>query len=123
VYISRTEGTLALPVDIVKVLKTQDENYIRTMRIAGLKVCMNCYQKIFIFHITLPSQKIDKIKSQLTALADLVKPCSFNMDNDDDSAVEDNLDEDELQILRDAGVISFHGSKGFGGKAQTYSVC
>jgi hypothetical protein len=25
-------------VDIVKVLKTQDENYIRTMRRAGIKV-------------------------------------------------------------------------------------
>lgn len=32
---------MALPVDIVKVLKTQDENYVRTMRTAGLKVCIN----------------------------------------------------------------------------------
>lgn len=31
-------GNEALPVDIVKVLKTQDENYLRTMRAAGLKV-------------------------------------------------------------------------------------
>ena len=31
-------GNQALPVDIVKVLKTQDENYLRTMRAAGLKV-------------------------------------------------------------------------------------
>lgn len=31
-------GNVALPVDIVKVLKTQDENYVRTMRAAGLKV-------------------------------------------------------------------------------------
>ena len=31
-------GNVALPVDIVKVLKSQDENYIRTMRTAGLKV-------------------------------------------------------------------------------------
>lgn len=27
-----------MPVDLVKILKTQDENYIRTMRTAGLKV-------------------------------------------------------------------------------------
>lgn len=32
-------GNQALPTDIVKVLKTQDENYLRTMRAAGLKVC------------------------------------------------------------------------------------
>lgn len=31
-------GNQALPTDIVKVLKSQDENYIRTMRTAGLKV-------------------------------------------------------------------------------------
>ena len=29
---------MALPTDIVKVLKTQDENYVRTMRASGLKV-------------------------------------------------------------------------------------
>jgi hypothetical protein len=27
-----------MPVDMVKVLKTQDENYVRTMRRAGRKV-------------------------------------------------------------------------------------
>lgn len=31
-------GNVPLPIDIVKVLKSQDENYIRTMRTAGLKV-------------------------------------------------------------------------------------
>jgi U3 small nucleolar RNA-associated protein 11 len=31
-------GNVALPTDIVKVLKTQDENYIRTMRASGIKV-------------------------------------------------------------------------------------
>ncbi|KAF7290489.1 hypothetical protein MKEN_01495900 [Mycena kentingensis (nom. inval.)] len=42
-------GNVALPQDIVKVLKSQDENYVRTMRSAGLK-------------------KIDKLKAQLTAI-------------------------------------------------------
>ena len=32
-------GNVSLPIDMVKVLKTQDENYIRTMRLSGLKVC------------------------------------------------------------------------------------
>jgi U3 small nucleolar RNA-associated protein 11 len=36
----KDRGNVALPVDIVKVLKTQDENYIRTMRSSGLKVSM-----------------------------------------------------------------------------------
>lgn len=27
-----------MPEDLVKILKTQDENYVRTMRAAGLKV-------------------------------------------------------------------------------------
>jgi hypothetical protein len=31
-------GNVSLPVDMVKILKTQDENYVRTMRVAGLKV-------------------------------------------------------------------------------------
>jgi U3 small nucleolar RNA-associated protein 11 len=35
-------------MDIVKVLKTQDENYIRTMRTAGLKVCIDHRQTIDI---------------------------------------------------------------------------
>jgi len=46
-------GNVAMPVDIVKVLKTQDENYVRTMRSANTK-------------------KIDQIKSQLSTMADLV---------------------------------------------------
>lgn len=36
----KSRGNVALPTDIVKVLKTQDENYVRTMRSSGLKVCL-----------------------------------------------------------------------------------
>lgn len=36
-------GNASLPVDMVKILKTQDENYVRTMRAAGLKVRFVCY--------------------------------------------------------------------------------
>jgi len=74
----KDRGNAALPTDIVKVLKTQDENYIRTMRAAGLK-------------------KIDKLKCQLTSLADLMKP---------DDNVDDDLDDKDLQVLSDAGIIS-----------------
>ena len=35
-------GNASLPVDMVKILKTQDENYVRTMRAAGLKVRFVC---------------------------------------------------------------------------------
>ena len=34
----QSRGNVSLPVDMVKILKTQDENYVRTMRAAGLKV-------------------------------------------------------------------------------------
>jgi hypothetical protein len=34
----QNRGNVNLPVDMVKILKTQDENYVRTMRAAGLKV-------------------------------------------------------------------------------------
>jgi len=47
-------GNVAMPVDMVKVLKTQDENYIRTMRNSNAK-------------------KIDRIRAQLCTMADLVR--------------------------------------------------
>ncbi|KAF7347642.1 hypothetical protein MVEN_01521200 [Mycena venus] len=80
-------GNVALPQDIVKVLKTQDENYVRTMRTAGLK-------------------KIDKIKAQLTALADLMKPGA--LENDEDI---EELEPDEIETLQEAGIISKHKGK------------
>ncbi|KAJ6575347.1 small-subunit processome [Mycena capillaripes] len=81
-------GNVALPQDIVKVLKTQDENYVRTMRTAGLK-------------------KIDKIKGQLTAMADLMTPGA--LENDEDT---EELDADEIEILQNAGIISKRKGKG-----------
>ncbi|TFK94416.1 small-subunit processome [Polyporus arcularius HHB13444] len=73
-------GNEALPVDIVKVLKTQDENYLRTMRAAGLK-------------------KIDKLKNQLTQLANLLSAPSA------DHSGAGELDDHELEVLREAGVL------------------
>ncbi|KAI0375131.1 small-subunit processome [Pilatotrama ljubarskyi] len=77
----KDRGNQALPTDIVKVLKTQDENYLRTMRALGLK-------------------KIDRLKDQLTQLADLLKPAVLNGEEGDEE-----LDEQELEVLREAGVI------------------
>ncbi|KAF8274105.1 small-subunit processome [Lactarius quietus] len=79
-------GNASLPVDMVKLLKTQDENYVRTMRAAGLK-------------------KIEKLKDQLGTLADLFVPGDrdkVHVSDDDDAG----LDEDELEILKDAGIIA-----------------
>ncbi|KAF7436576.1 hypothetical protein PC9H_003409 [Pleurotus ostreatus] len=84
----KERGNVALPTDMVKVLKTQDENYVRTARAAGLK-------------------KIDKIKGQLTAMVDLLKPSP----NQDDTAADDELDAVELDTLRDAGLIQPSTSK------------
>ncbi|KAG5644601.1 hypothetical protein DXG03_008079 [Asterophora parasitica] len=89
-------GNTALPTDVVKVLKTQDENYVRTMRTAGLK-------------------KIDKIKSQLTAMADLLKPSALE-------ETEDDLDEEEVQILTDAGIISEGSSRRSGRRNPKHIV-
>lgn len=79
-------GNASLPVDMVKILKTQDENYVRTMRAAGLK-------------------KIEKLKDRLKELADLFAPShtgDVHQAEDDDAS----LDEEELEILREAGVIT-----------------
>ncbi|KAJ7070820.1 u3 small nucleolar RNA-associated protein 11 [Mycena amicta] len=81
-------GNVALPVDIVKVLKSQDENYVRTMRTAGLK-------------------KIDKIKAQLTAMADLLRPASL-----EDGAEVEELEPEELETLQNAGIIPRPKGKG-----------
>jgi len=75
-------GNQSLPTDFVKVLKSQDENYIRTTRLAGLK-------------------KIDRIKANLSTIADLLG--SNSLDGIDEG--ECVLEEDELEILRNAGII------------------
>lgn len=98
-------GNASLPVDIVKVLKTQDENYLRTMRTAGLKVFLcNNQSRATLTYAAL--QKIDKLKNQLSELADL-----FKFGENEDAEGEDELGENELQILREAGVIATPSTK------------
>jgi len=57
----KIRGNVALPVDIVKVLKHQDENYIRTMRTAGSRLGMNKYQNYLHPHNRY-TRKLTKIK-------------------------------------------------------------
>ncbi|CAE6453856.1 unnamed protein product [Rhizoctonia solani] len=86
-------GEGALPEDMVKVLKTQDEGYLRTVRKKGLK-------------------RIDSIKAQLTAMVDLV-PISEDIDD---------LDDDVVDTLRSAGVlppVNSYSRKGKGKVAQS----
>jgi U3 small nucleolar RNA-associated protein 11 len=94
----KDRGNKSLPTDIVKVLKTQDENYVRTMRTSNQKVCF-----LLLDHTHLCSrpysQKIVRLKAHLTALADLVKPLT------EDEAYE-QLNETELKTLSEAGIIS-----------------
>ncbi|KAL1708342.1 small-subunit processome [Schizophyllum commune] len=90
----KDRGNTSLPVDFVKVLKTQDENYVRTMRASNLK-------------------KIDKLKARLMSQADLLKP---------GMEVEDDLDENELEVLRSAEILPRPTGKGKGkGKARAKS--
>ncbi|KAG2057046.1 small-subunit processome [Suillus hirtellus] len=78
----KDRGNISMPMDMVKLLKTQDEGYVRTMRANGIK-------------------KIERIKSQLTALANLIAPQDDNIEDDG----EDALDETDLETLREAGII------------------
>lgn len=103
----KDRGNVALPTDMVKVLKTQDENYVRTMRASGLKVCIFIDMELALMLL----QKIDKIKAQLTALADLMKPGALG---DESNEYEDELDPEDLETLKNAGIISGKSRKGKG---------
>ena len=46
----QSRGNVALPTDTVKLLKTQDENYVRTMRSSGLKVRLHFISIGFCCH-------------------------------------------------------------------------
>ena len=97
-------GNVALPADMVKVLKSQDEAYIRTMRAMGMKVSRILSAVNAARGLTSASmvfQKIEKLKSQLSSLADLLRPGSLDVEIE-----ESNLDEEELEILREAGLIA-----------------
>ncbi|KAF8167690.1 small-subunit processome [Crassisporium funariophilum] len=77
----KSRDNVALPTDIVKVLKTQDENYVRTMRASGLK-------------------KIDKIKNQLMETVDLDLSSSAAKSDDDNGMLKH-----ELETLKEANII------------------
>ncbi|KAG9314182.1 small-subunit processome [Chiua virens] len=79
----KDRGNTAMPMDMVKLLKSQDEGYIRTIKAVGLK-------------------KIDKIKRQLTDLTNLIASGRVGDESEDDEPLED----DELETLRAAGVIA-----------------
>ncbi len=112
-------GNVAMPLDMVKILKTQDENYIRTMRTRGQKVCVSQSGLArFGFNYLSFVQKIDKIKSQLTALADLVTP-SLSSDPDGD---EECLNENEIDILRQAGIFKGRQAPGKGQRSHIVFV-
>jgi hypothetical protein len=66
----------------------------------GLLVSKSVLPPLLYHYIQPPSQKIDKLKSQLTSLADLIKPATLH-DN-----VQDRLNDEEFQLLREAGIIS-----------------
>ncbi|KAF9643454.1 u3 small nucleolar RNA-associated protein 11 [Thelephora ganbajun] len=83
----QNRGTVAMPVDMVKILKTQDENYVRTMRGSNAK-------------------KIDRIKSQLSTMADLVHEGV-------------GVDEGELLALEKSGVLASRKARG---KAKAHSM-
>ncbi|KDR85414.1 hypothetical protein GALMADRAFT_359023 [Galerina marginata CBS 339.88] len=91
----KDRGNVALPTDIVKVLKTQDENYVRTMRASGLK-------------------KIDKIKNQLMEMVDLLKTDLHDLNDNEE------LEDHEIKILKDAKIL--HGVQNSQGRKRKHLV-
>jgi len=100
----QSRGNEALPVDVVRILKTQDANYIRTL-------------------VSAEENKINAIKEQLHSLADLIPGSSASAGGDATASDLEFLSEPEnddidLDALRKAGVIpddkltatSFNGS-------------
>ena len=52
-----------MPDDLVKILKTQDEGYVRTMRATGLKVSFYVLDDIFCSYIHFAENR--KVKSSI----------------------------------------------------------
>ena len=94
-----------MPVDMVKILKTQDENYVRTMRSSNAKV-RSLRVRRGSWNLKLFSQKIDRIKSQLTTMSDLVHEGG-------------GVGEEELPVLEKSGVLV---SRKLKGKAKVRSL-
>ncbi|KAG8984409.1 hypothetical protein FRB95_010056 [Tulasnella sp. JGI-2019a] len=79
----KVKENASLTTEIAVVLKSQDANYIRSVRKQGLK-------------------QIDNLKAQLTALADLVSSVSINSEAKTNSRAEE-VDEDEDEEHADSG--------------------
>jgi U3 small nucleolar RNA-associated protein 11 len=95
-------GNVPLPTDIVKVLKTQDGNYIRTMRMVGLKV-WSIWFRSYRFSCSIVQQKIDRLKVELSTSADLIRSVVSYTEGDGNDSLD--LDAEELKSLCEAGVI------------------
>jgi U3 small nucleolar RNA-associated protein 11 len=108
---TKDRGNSSLPVDVVKVLKTQDDNYLRTMRMAGQKVWQTHLTALTLSNLL---QKIDKLKAQLTSLADLLSPLT-------EQDAQRDMDEKEIEILRKAGIIS-STTKGSNSKTSRHII-
>lgn len=106
-------------MDIVKVLKSQDSNYIRTVRASGLKVHQSNDLKLKSGINVECVQKIAALKAQLTALVDLVTP--ERAINDDSEEENDELDEEEAKTLREAGILPEPSKGKQKGKAKAKS--
>lgn len=58
----KDRGNTALPTDFVKVLKTQDENYVRTMRLSNMKVHS---VPVSLYHAYIAFRKLTRSKDNL----------------------------------------------------------
>ncbi|KAF8338029.1 small-subunit processome [Cantharellus anzutake] len=90
----RTEGGIHvserpqedIPEDMAKLLKTQDVNYIRTMKALNLK-------------------RIEAVKADLTTMINLLYSGSAHLDDELNKDTTEDLTEVQIKTLRDAGLL------------------
>lgn len=87
-------------MDVVKVLKSQDENYLRVKRAQDLKVGSIRPLLPTLVDFVSSNQKIDRLRAQLNAQADMP---DLNED------VYEQLNEEEMEILSHSGILDIKG--------------
>ncbi|KAJ9103634.1 hypothetical protein QFC19_004209 [Naganishia cerealis] len=107
----QSRGNEALPMDMVKLLKTQDAGYLRTQIASDESVSYStsCSPRHFYpFSPTvMPSisqKKIAAIKEQLHSLADLIPSAEEALSDDDDDLSSDGGGWDDMDAAGDEGM-------------------
>ena len=98
-----------MPTELVKVLKTQDENYIRTVRAENLRV------RPYLLYSTGsqlsgPPQRIDSLKAELTSVLGIG---DFGNEESEDHDALDALGfgEEDVELLQATGLFQVSSTR------------